>query len=1736
MDELAAEETKKYWKKVEPMLDKSSAEAIAAVPWRVGNGVQELIQAGWREMWSVGSGDATRELNTIGRKVAKQQKAEFAEGDNYSTLEESNPIMSRSIKAKAKGNSFIVVYPPNYGMPLSRSVLADAVTSRGQAVARSYEGGVQSQIINSINKSILRHRTNTGIPPQARAELLDEIRSAVNPKERQETIYLDTPKDVSGRESRASSAARRVASTELSAAYSLGRLNTYVQAGVQKVRWVNLDRSACAICGDRNGMIYEISELLAQGDNRFDASQHVIPAHPHCRCHYEPVNEEDKDDREDGKNPDNNPVLKGVAAIAGAWTMKQGLKAVASAGLQAVGSILRSQREEQLAQRANRANLIKALALGAGGALALGGLYMLLNEFKKEVDSRSGGATPSGSSVPGISGIITNATQQLESEALRNATEYLREKTAETNAAIKATKAPAPAADVLAMSEKLRNQPSFARLIQANPNLNALTSSQLRSVYGLTEWQIQLLNKETQAFQKRLAAPLWMEASPQRILPDSLRRLYPWLNEYPDLRFFSLEEAIRRTGSPAKGAAVIDYIQKQLRVMQSLPVPGTYQLNGTSVDRFQREDWLALLPPGSTSKEQLVQNIMQAVGQARPSSREELVAILRKAGLSDKAASRAVKGGALAPVNINDELADWQGTVDKAAQKIMDRSGVSRKVAKGIVLEFKNGGSWQGMEDLRRRLEANGIKVSSSTFDALVRAFVTRITPLAEGESGVTTPVTQQLLGLLMDGPELVERVPTPPPTLQQMIAANDNPQAPPVGLQQQYLSWVAGQNPALQQEQSRRIDPGNLADGISNLLGQAATNALNPGVLQEINRSSARDLRRKQIKAILPTRIQESLAAQEKVMAQAAQLKEELQSQVFGSHLAIPGSRLNTRPAQVESRAAIKVAREQAKVAEKLSLLATNTTDFVAELAAKVDRIKAQYTEALGGRGESLTPVDVLSSAYQQDLARLTKEIAEADKALKSSFAPDPVRGKLPISAAEVRLAEMQRKRDELVTMRDSIVDKYQSLVTSAGVRGKISELKSSLSEVSSDLNSSNLGLTTKERAKLTDAEWQAATENVRPLQQQIKQSSQKDFGIADLDSIPLIREIQSQLAATERAIAQLSNASQPDVVSRLANSRAQLKSMLAELNKLPKSKKQLSSTQAARHKQTFGDDKQRNAALKKVGDPLDSLRELSDSEKIRVNPNAETVLGKFRPRTDGTTIFEEELSGIEKTAASGLAARQKAIDKNIALLNLISGPEGTDYVFRNTQRVIDMIDDPQIVAGLGAQGGKVAGLESAAAFRRQVFGLVREKLEKEVLVKGVPTRVGIIPDMERVIDFDTKTRNLSPLLEQTNTALAQEIRNQQTGLKLFEEYEKSIEQGLEGVKRPDGIIQSVGLRGAHLNYYTEVAPEIRNEIKRRKNEYLAKSSEVISQLQEAKSIVEAEIAKPVPFGNQTKSIVELKENLAKTRAAVKASSLVSQDRNTVIGLTHRGLLTATNQKDVVRLINKYMSGTPLTDVEQQFINKVSQPEIDAVLTAQRNGGLDLLFARNKVIPEINRLEEVRGQLWQRVATKVESIRKNTGFQVDISVESDLGLDLSFPSRITIVNPRYVDSPDRFRGGIQAAEARLAKPMAELRGLLGVDIVDGAANISERNYAGVRTLIQRKRLELESIELRMETIGFSRSERLSKFLVRQTLLDFTKNATRDTFSRFSRNRQPHFTPSGRRLLPKLDRGYRHRR
>jgi hypothetical protein len=73
---------------------------------------------------------------------------------------------------------------------------------------------------------------------------------------------------------------KRIAVTELSAAYNLGRIADMQKQGVRRVIWNrSIERYPCVVCETRaNNSPYLIEELLTRKDL-------VIPAHPSCRCY-----------------------------------------------------------------------------------------------------------------------------------------------------------------------------------------------------------------------------------------------------------------------------------------------------------------------------------------------------------------------------------------------------------------------------------------------------------------------------------------------------------------------------------------------------------------------------------------------------------------------------------------------------------------------------------------------------------------------------------------------------------------------------------------------------------------------------------------------------------------------------------------------------------------------------------------------------------------------------------------------------------------------------------------------------------------------------------------------------------------------------------------------------------------------------------------------------------------------------------------------------------------------------------------------------------------------------------------------------------------------------------------------------------------------------------------------------------------------------------------------------------
>jgi hypothetical protein len=136
------------------------------------------------------------------------------------------------------------------------------------------------------------------IKPKATANLSDyQVTQLIDSVEK---MFVDDPK----RKNKLLNNVNRIVSTELSAAYNMGRMHGMYRSGVRYVRWINdyemrktgrtcvactaraMGRSSKAKLPDSLTGVYTLEEILTE-------RQLAIPSHPHCLCWLRPLNDEE---------------------------------------------------------------------------------------------------------------------------------------------------------------------------------------------------------------------------------------------------------------------------------------------------------------------------------------------------------------------------------------------------------------------------------------------------------------------------------------------------------------------------------------------------------------------------------------------------------------------------------------------------------------------------------------------------------------------------------------------------------------------------------------------------------------------------------------------------------------------------------------------------------------------------------------------------------------------------------------------------------------------------------------------------------------------------------------------------------------------------------------------------------------------------------------------------------------------------------------------------------------------------------------------------------------------------------------------------------------------------------------------------------------------------------------------------------------------------------------------------
>lgn len=337
---LVWNETDSALTKAYKLVQEGNKEELEKLRWTTFTKLQQYIYGLWVNAWSLGQSHATKELNIVAKKDnrGKPFKAEFSENTFLATF------------ANEDKSENPVPYPPTFGIPLSSSDLNTAIQQRSLKLAKDVDDQTTAKIQGYLLDAVEKHDPKTGISDRdfnnlkkninlalgrqaakeaqrgipSHQELIDSTGGRVYQRERIQTrvaypgVRYKAPDGTmmtalpTGWFSRANT----IAATELSAAYSLARLEAYQRAGIEEVVWQSVeDLRVCDLCRERNGSRHRLEDILSAtrfaNKSIYDPREYILPSHPSCRCLWECLQNKDKDDS--GRIP-----LAKVVSIA-AW-------------------------------------------------------------------------------------------------------------------------------------------------------------------------------------------------------------------------------------------------------------------------------------------------------------------------------------------------------------------------------------------------------------------------------------------------------------------------------------------------------------------------------------------------------------------------------------------------------------------------------------------------------------------------------------------------------------------------------------------------------------------------------------------------------------------------------------------------------------------------------------------------------------------------------------------------------------------------------------------------------------------------------------------------------------------------------------------------------------------------------------------------------------------------------------------------------------------------------------------------------------------------------------------------------------------------------------------------------------------------------------------------------------------------------------------------------------------------
>jgi hypothetical protein len=533
--------TDQWWKKVEPALEKGDRALIEKTPWQLNGNFQGLLQGLWNDTWDVGCFHAVKGLNIATQEAANERNFSRAEFADY-------PLPDYPQEP------FYTAYPPNYGYPLRNTDLQGAVEQRVLYLANDVNDKTRDRIQASVMNAVSQHGA-AGIPKRDRAKLLQQINLALGRQSLEEIkdpdvaigeklvrTSLRVPNTQTFR-----SRAKAVAETEVGAAYSLSRLQVYIQAGVKRVRWQTLeDLRVCRRCRTRNGIVIELDTLLAQHQfafkQRIDPTQLVIPCHPSDRCFWVALVERRKKDADMAADPGRSLENRQIEPLKGAWNSLKNVLGVtvaitsaAQATRRGVEDIqrqqLQRQQEEERQKQEQARRLARALMVTGGTALSLGVLYMIMRGQAQRMQQQGG---QPGMQVQGItptqpSGLGEQMLQQVNTDLERaRQVEEVQSR-------------PIVPAEILTEPEQLQ---TLAKL-PSRLDLRIVNKTSLQTIYGLTIAEAENLEELRKQYERDRIIPPEQALVPQFFLEPDFLSQFPGLRQAGNLRDLTLQDLAR---------------------------------------------------------------------------------------------------------------------------------------------------------------------------------------------------------------------------------------------------------------------------------------------------------------------------------------------------------------------------------------------------------------------------------------------------------------------------------------------------------------------------------------------------------------------------------------------------------------------------------------------------------------------------------------------------------------------------------------------------------------------------------------------------------------------------------------------------------------------------------------------------------------------------------------------------------------------------------------------------------------------------------------------------------------------------------------------------------------------------------------------------------------------------------------------------------------------------------------